>query len=414
VPRNGERFPGRLLRAVGNVASVGILGICVFFGALWLEHRTELTLPVPTGPYAVGRALSDWGDAATPDPLAPVPGTVRELQMWMWYPAAQPTGRGPHTTSVALADYLPAPTRAAVTHNLGVLLGTFLTHDLGRVRAHSLMEPPVSGAQRAYPVVILRAGAAAGVWTYTSLAEDLASHGYVVVGFDAPYRTQIVAFPDGRVMHRTPANNPELAAGAPDSGQRINRVLSAWMGDIAFALDRLQRLNVGDTSGLSGTGFAAVGRLTGRLDLTRVGLVGHSLGGATALQFCHDDVRCTAGVDIDGAPLGTVVRDGIRRPFLFLLSDHRQDADPENRRILMTIQSLYDRLPPSARALVTLPGANHFLFSDDGALLKSHIVLRVLRTIGVLGLDGRSQLAATATAVRRFLDAHVAGAHAPT
>jgi len=39
---------------------------------------------------------------------------------------------------------------------------------------------------------------------YSTLAEDLASHGYVVVAFDAPYRTGQVVFPDGRVIARTP------------------------------------------------------------------------------------------------------------------------------------------------------------------------------------------------------------------
>ena len=38
---------------------------------------------------------------------------------------------------------------------------------------------------------------------------------------------------------------------------------------MAFALDRLERLNASDPSG----------RFTGRLDMDRVGVLGHSLGG---------------------------------------------------------------------------------------------------------------------------------------
>src|SRR5262249_28356102 len=107
------------------------------------------------------------------------------------------------------------------------------------------------------PVVIMRGGASSGVLNYTALAEDLASHGYVVVGFDAPYRTGRVVFPDGRVIAETPENNPELCAG-PARDPCINRLLAAWTADIGFVLDRLDRLNATDPSG----------RFTGRLDMT--------------------------------------------------------------------------------------------------------------------------------------------------
>ena len=31
-----------------------------------------------------------------------------------------------------------------------------------------------------------------------------------------------------------------------------------------------------------------------KLEIARLGVFGHSFGGATALQFCHDDSRCKA------------------------------------------------------------------------------------------------------------------------
>lgn len=52
----------------------------------------------------------------------------------------------------------------------------------------------------------MRGGAFAEVWNYSSLAEDLASHGCVIVGFDALYRTNVIAFPDGRVARRIAEN----------------------------------------------------------------------------------------------------------------------------------------------------------------------------------------------------------------
>ncbi len=145
--------------------------------------------------------------------MAPVPETKRELLVWIWYPAE--TGK-----SVALDDYLPTQVRAPVRPASGPLIFRplswvlgLLTRDQPKVHVHSIRDPGVSPRQRSYPVVIMRAGASAPVMNYSTLAEDLASHGYVVVGFDAPYRTGLVGFPDGRLIARTPANNPELFSG---------------------------------------------------------------------------------------------------------------------------------------------------------------------------------------------------------
>ena len=373
------RLARRIFKGFAVLAMLGVFGFAALLGALWLEHRSEVTLPAPTGPFAVGRAVYDWTDELTLDPLAPVPRTNRELLVWIWYPTAG--------QSAAIDEYLPAPLRTAVQRSRGALISEFLTRDLSKVHAHSTQNSGVSPQQRSYPVVIMRAGASGEVWNYSTLAEDLASHGYVVVGFDAPYRTNVVVFPDGRVMRRLPANNPELCLGMTGQEQAhcVNRLLTAWTADIAFVLDRLERLNASDASG----------KFTGRLDMSRVGVFGHSFGGATAAQFCHEDSRCKAGIDLDGAPHGSVIQAGIPRPFMFLLSDHSRESDPESRQILANLQSILDRQPADGRLRIVIRGANHFLFSDDGALLKSHIVLGTLRMLGILAINGRRQLAVT-------------------
>jgi dienelactone hydrolase len=355
--------------------------------ALWLEHRASLTLPAPTGPFPVGRSIYDWLDPATPDSLSPVPGARRELLVWIWYPAATAPAAAP-------AAYLPAaPPKPP-------LLFRLLTRDPSKVHGHSLCDPDVSPRQPSYPVVILRGGASLEVSNYSTLAEDLASHGYIVVGLDAPYRTLHVAFPDGRVIARTPANNPELYSGA-EFTTRANQLLAAWTADMSFVLDRLAALNASDTSR----------KFTGRLDLQHVGAFGHSFGGAQSAQFCQTDLRCQAGIDIDGALLGSVLQTGIHKPFMFLLSGNGDfSSASEIRQFQAEIQSVYDRLPPNGRLRLVIRGANHFTFTDDGALLKSHLLRGVFRVFGMLGIDGRRQLAVTAYCVRTFFDACLKGA----
>jgi pimeloyl-ACP methyl ester carboxylesterase len=391
------RLARRIVKGVAALTVALILGVAVLVAGLWLEHRTPLTLPTPTGPFAVGRVSEAWTDETSVDALAPEPGAQREVLVWIWYPSTA-------TAGAATDEYLSAPMRDAVVRSRGSIISGLLTRDLLKVRTNSLRDAPVSTEQPSYPVVIMRGGASAEVANYSTLAEDLASHGYVVVGVDAPYRTGLVAFPDGRVVARRPENNPELCAAA-NRESCIGRLLAAWTSDIGFALDRLAQLNRADPSD----------RFTGRLDLTRVGVFGHSFGGAQAAQFCHEDARCKAGIDVDGAPFGSVVQRGLDKPFMFLVSDRGELSNDDDRRIRGEIQSIYDRLPPDGRLLIGIRGAFHFTFSDDGALLKSSVLRGVLRAFGRLRIDGRRQLAVTAHCIHTFFDAFLkhAGAAPP-
>jgi len=395
-PNPGRTYPAlaarllkRLLKGIAVLALFAVVGLLMLFALLWREHKTEITLPAPTGHFPVGRTTYNWVNTAETDELAPSSGAKREVVVWIWYPAT--------ATSAAAVEYLPAPWRLADTQYSGVLMSQFLTRDLSLVRVHSTSDPDVSSEQRSYPVVIMRAGGGALTTDFTTLAEDLASHGYVVVGFDAPYRTSFVVFPDNRVVTRRAADNPEnLSVG--QANRLINRLLPMWTSDTKFVVRQLAQLNAADWSG----------KFTGRLDLQRLGMFGHSFGGATALQFCHDDSRCKAGIDIDGAPYGSVVREGLKQPFLFMVSEHSgEQSDPAIKQILADFRAIYDRLP-NGRLFITLRGANHFSFSDQ-MLLKSHYVIGLLRLLGVAPLEGRRGLAITTEYVHTFFDVYLKG-----
>jgi len=320
---------------------------------LWLEHRLPIELPQPTGSFVIGRTSATWGD----------------LSAWIWYPAA---------VAAPPDDYLPDAVRAGWEHDRPALIN-FLTRDLSKVRAHSARDVAVSDEQPAYPVVILRGGGSGGAaLNYSTLAEDLASHGYMVVGLDV-----------------TTTSNPELCAGRDDEEDCATRLMTPLIDGLGRALDHLHRLTTEDP------------RFSGRFDLTRVGIFGHSFGGAQAAQFCSQDARCKAGVNIDGRPFGSVIRTGIRVPFMFLLSDHGTPEDAVSRRILSQLDEIYARQPHDTRMRIAIRGAHHFTFSDDGALLKSALFRGGLRLFRVLGIDGRRQVQITSYAVRTFFDAHL-------
>jgi dienelactone hydrolase len=386
-------FARRLLKLLAALAIFAVVGLTMLLALLWWEHKTEITLPAPTGHFAVGRTTYTWVNNVETDELAPSPGAKREVVVWIWYPAA-------NATSAPSVKYLPTAWRLALAQHSSVLMSQFLTRDLSLVHVHSTSDPDVSSEQPSYPVVILRAGGGALTTDFTTLAEDLPSHGYIVVGFDAPYRTFVVVLPDNRVVTRPPTNDPENLP--PDQANRlINRLLLMWTSDTKFVVSQLEHINAADPSG----------KFTGRLDMQRLGMFGHSFGGAQTLQFCHDDSRCKAGIDIDGAPYGSVVQEGLKQPFLFIFSDHgREPPDPASRKIHADFQSIYDR-SPNGRLVITIRGANHFSFSDQ-MLLKSHYVIGLLRLFGFGSLEARRGLAITTEYVHTFFEVHLKDAPA--
>ena len=370
----------------GFAAFVAI--IIVLLLVFWSEHSVSLTLPNPTGSYAVGRTTFDWADSTRIDSLATMPGVRRELTVWIWYPAS-------YKKSSPTVEYLPPDWRKALAQKQGFIMSNFFTKNLSKVHPHSITNPELSLKQVKYPVVFLKSGIGTLATDYTTLAEDLASHGYIVVGNDSPYSTFIVVYPDGRVIGKTArGNHGETVASIPDRTHLANTLVRIWSDDTKFILNKVEELNTDSKS-----------RFYGRIDLNSVGIFGHSFGGATVAQFCHDDPRCKAGIDMDGALFGTVILTGFKKPFMFLLASHEGESDPMSIQIKANIRGIYDSLPES-RVMISLQGAKHFNFTDM-ALTKEKVIFRLAGATGPIG--SRRGLEVEAGCIRTFFDVYLKG-----
>ncbi|WP_254390583.1 hypothetical protein [Streptomyces sp. AC550_RSS872] len=147
-----------------------------------------LQLPAPAGPYPVGMQKVHLTDPARTDPWV---GGVRELMLTVLYPARSVRGfsRAPQLTpdeAAVFAEY--APGRHPGLPEPGVVdWGAVLTH--GYVGA-----PPLPGRR---PVLVYSPGGGDSRTLGTTLAEDLASHGRVVVLVDHPGDASQVELPTG-------------------------------------------------------------------------------------------------------------------------------------------------------------------------------------------------------------------------
>jgi pimeloyl-ACP methyl ester carboxylesterase len=184
---------------------------------------------------------------------------------------------------------------------------------------------------------------------YTVLAENLASHGYIVVGINPTYTSNLVTFPDGRVMLRSEKGTIPDSAGPAAADQLANSIMGVWSQDVIFVMDHLQSLNADPSSAFYQ-----------RLDLNQIGVFGHSFGGATAIAVCQKDARCKAGADLDGTPFSAEAQSSIPRPFLFMTEDYSAGCDQN----CLAIRRMASHGQPGSVFNISVNGARHFNFSD--------------------------------------------------
>src|SRR5580693_5784380 len=227
-------------------------------------------LPDPTGPCPVGTTALYLKDASRPDPWA-AGVSARELMVSLWYPATPSDGRR--------ARYMtPAESRLLLaSRDL-----TRVPQDvLSTVRVNAVSDATPDGRQQSLPLVVLSPGFTNSRSTLTALAEDLASHGYVVAGIDHTYESFATAFPDGRVTTC-------LARDTRRRGEGFwEKLVAGRAADVSFVLDDL-------------TGAHPAWPGAALIDPSRIAMAGHSVGGAAAISILLGDSRILAGIDMDG------------------------------------------------------------------------------------------------------------------
>ncbi len=187
----------------------------------------------------------------------------------------------------------------------------------------------MSGTQ--FPVVLLSHGWEGTRSEYTSIAEDLASHGYAVFGVDHPYMGR-VALPSGEVTEPS-----ESQFHSP------SEIVAYYAQDLEFVIGQIAELNRRDPEKT----------FTGRFDMARIAAIGHSSGFVAASGACKMDSRIKACVNVD-AP-GFSARDlaGLDQPLLWI---RLQKADGVPAEYLKTAKATVYELQ--------IEGANHGSVED--------------------------------------------------
>ncbi|AXT51813.1 hypothetical protein D1818_13520 [Aquimarina sp. BL5] len=284
--------------------------------------------PRPTGKYNIGSQyihLKSTQDEIMTSDL----GDKRELMIKAWYPAILDNEK--------TEPYLNEGDRVsfAIKHGLPITIFNYL--DL--VKTHTYIKPSV--AMGKFPVLIFSHGSYSQASGYYALIEEIVSHGYIVLNINHTYESTGTLFPDGEIKlfnseYDRKQNNQEMAEMAWNALQNYNKATTPeeqfktvhnlilnyygaelterYSNDISLVIDELKKWNTSTF-------------LAHHLDITKIGVFGHSQGGAAAGQALLDDDRLKAGINVDGMQWGKMIDTIMTKPFA-LISSEWDDSHP--------------------------------------------------------------------------------------
>ncbi|GAA1535261.1 lipase [Streptomyces albidochromogenes] len=324
--------------------------------------RVRLELPAPTGAFAVGRDTLHLVDKSRPDPWVPQAG-ARELMVSMYYPARPGGGR--------TAPYMTKGEAQAFIDDRE-LTDAVSAKTLSDTRTHA--RNPAAPVRGKFPLVVLSPGFSVNRSTLTLLAEELASRGYVVAAVDHAYESVGTAFPGGRLLNCVACDK------IPPGGYGV--VPKGRAKDVSFLLDRL----LADKH--------PAWRHARLIDRAKIGMAGHSIGGASAATTMADDARVRAGATMDGSFMEPVPAKGLDgRPFMML-------GTGDDDRSWVRDWPLLD----GWKRWINVTGAGHFTFTDTPVLADQ---------LGLLPpeepLSGKRSQEITRAYVAAFFDLHLKG-----
>lgn len=345
----------RMAIKIGKTLKYSIASFIVILLALSVGLMVYLPvfhLPKPDGLEKVGTQTFHLTDSSRDEVLTEEQSDKRELMIQIWYPTAN---KDNNQSEFLFPKDKEMFKKYIQTYSNSLNLPDFVFDYWKYSKTSSYKNAEILPSTSPYPVVLLSHGMGTSRFLHASQAENLASHGYIVVTIDHTYSTFATIFPDGRVTdYRTKMTTV-------DERRKIGEI---WTQDVEFVMGHIEKLN----SGIIDSQFK------GKMDLKHVGVMGHSFGGATAFNTAYLDNRIKAGMDMDGSLYEVENRDDLKKPFMFIRSgsfkdwlvDFKNNTDSDNE----VIKQLSDELQIMKNVInhqgnvIYIEGTEHFNFAD--------------------------------------------------
>ena len=225
--------------------------------------------------------------------------------------------------AVVFTDYngLPVSGQYQVGESSAILIDSSRTDPFEQdgsfreVPVHFYFPADAAGGER-FPLVVFSHGAFGYYQSNTSTYMELASNGYVVAALDHPHHAFFTRDTEGKtVLADMDFISTAMNLNSMDDREVQYALYRDWMAlrtaDMNFAVDEIKtaaQTGAADESWyISGKDGGAIQAVLGMTDVSRIGLMGHSMGGATAVQLGRERSDINAVIDLDGTMLGEYV-----------------------------------------------------------------------------------------------------------
>ena len=297
-----------------------ILGAWFLISAFIPWAVPVFTMPAPEGDFSIGSETFHWVDSSRLEWFTHESDKdVREIMVQAWYPSEDLNSIDPNP----YMDFMKLRSKTLASAGK---IPAFLPSHLDMIITNTQNDADCSEKLAKYPVFIFSHGITGSRHLHQILFEHLASKGYIVFAPDHSFDANLTIFPDGKI-----ADYRSEITGHPDSIRIREKQINTRALDIGFIIDQIRKIETGMIDS----------KLSGKLDLNRVALGGHSYGGATAILASHNHEIIKACVVLDGwiSPIpDKIISEGINVPFLFMGRPSWDDSDyPGNYERLATL-----------------------------------------------------------------------------
>lgn len=388
-PQSQARIQSRFKKGV-----LSILVLAVAFASIYMTHLLPaFSMPEPTGKYAIGTISRQLTDETREETLTAQQGDKRELMVNVWYPV------DPGMAKQKPREHYPSELGEAISRVFGIPKQLF-SH-VTTIPTHAVQGAELSAAEASYPVLLFSPGVRSTRFQSMTAIEELVSHGYIVAGIDHPYTSAKVSFPDGRTAFYQAG--PEVPASTPAEVYESNIVgVGIRAADARFVLDTLTEWNKQDPNRL----------FEGKLDLERVGIFGHSYGGATTAETLATDVRFKAGVSLEGGFWGNVAHAALQQPFMYIMSGIT--AESLNPAATKKDKVFYEEFAGDLDSVMKKSQSDTYYLTVDKFFHQSFTDIALMSpSIFAENMDPVHNVDITRTYVRAFFDRYLKGEQQP-